>query len=74
MYAQVGDHIHVHGHKVGCPVRDGTIIEVRGSNGTPPYLVRWVGLQNPALVYPGPDAQVVQFPPAGTRRDRLYGW
>ena len=73
MYAHVGDHIHVNGRRVGGPVRDGTIIEVRGSNGAPPYLVRWVGIQNPALVYPGPDARVVQFPAVGTGPERFYG-
>ena len=67
MYAHVGDHIHVNGRRVGGPVRDGTIIEVRGSNGAPPYLVHWAGVQIPALVYPGPDAQVGQSPASGTR-------
>lgn len=58
MHAKVGDHIHVNGRQVGGPVRDGTIVEVRGTDGSPPYFVRWDDSETPTLVYPGPDAQV----------------
>ena len=58
MYAHAGDHIHVNGRRVGSPSRDGTILEVRGPNGTPPYMVDWGGHRIPALYYPGPDAQI----------------
>jgi hypothetical protein len=71
MYAHVGDHIHVNGGRVGAPVRDGTIVEVRGSNGAPPYLVHWASSHNLALVYPGPDAQVGQFPAGGIGPEHL---
>ncbi|MFC5262379.1 DUF1918 domain-containing protein [Kribbella qitaiheensis] len=47
------------------PVRDGTILEVRGSDGAPPCLVRWIDNPSPALVYPRLDAQVVQWPAFG---------
>ena len=40
MRAAVGDHIHVHGRVVGKPDETLEIIETRGRNGTPPYLVR----------------------------------
>ena len=41
MHAQVGDRIVVAGATVGTPVRDGEIVEVDGTAGDPPYLVRW---------------------------------
>jgi hypothetical protein len=66
MYAAVGDHIHVNARRVGGPVRDGTIIEVRGAGGSPPYLIRWTDNQSPTLVCPGPDAQV-RYPPTPVR-------
>jgi hypothetical protein len=58
MYAAVGDHIHVNARRVGGAVRDGTIIEVRGDGGSPPYLILWAGSHSATLAYPGPDAQV----------------
>ena len=62
MHAAVGDHIHVNARKVGGPVRDGTIIEVRGNGGSPPYLIQWTDSQSPTLVFPGADAQVMHPP------------
>ncbi len=41
MKAQVGDELVVRGRHVGDPDRTGVIIEVRGEDGGPPYLVRW---------------------------------
>jgi hypothetical protein len=58
MHAAVGDHIHIHARRVGGAVRDGIIIEVRGSGGSPPYLIRWTNGRGSTLAYPGPDAQV----------------
>jgi Domain of unknown function (DUF1918) len=57
MRAQIGDKLHVHGGKVGTPDHMGEIIEVRGSDGQPPYLVRFED-GHEGLVFPGPDAQV----------------
>jgi Domain of unknown function (DUF1918) len=57
MQASVGDRLHVHGRIVGERERIGEIIEVRGSGGQPPYVVRFTdGREN--LVYPGPDCVV----------------
>lgn len=39
------------------PERDGEILEVRGQDGEPPYLVRWND-GHEGLVFPGPDAMV----------------
>ncbi|MBA3418280.1 MAG: DUF1918 domain-containing protein [Geodermatophilaceae bacterium] len=57
MRAAVGDRLHVHGRVVGTPDRSSEIIEIRGRDGAPPYLVRRDDGQE-ALVFPGPDASV----------------
>jgi Domain of unknown function (DUF1918) len=41
MKARVGDELIVRGRHVGDADRRGVITEVRGEDGTPPYLVRW---------------------------------
>ena len=43
LVASVGDRLIIRGHRVGEPERDAEIIEVRGPDGSPPYLVRWSG-------------------------------
>lgn len=58
MKASVGDRIIIASTKIDGPVRDGRIVEVRHTDGTPPYLVKWSDLEQPALVFPGPDAHV----------------
>jgi hypothetical protein len=57
MNGQIGDRLHVHGTVVGQPDRTGEIIEVRGGDGGPPYLVRFDD-GHETLVYPGPDAVI----------------
>ncbi|WP_107653733.1 DUF1918 domain-containing protein [Nocardia suismassiliense] len=57
MIANVGDRLLVHGHVVGQGDRQAEIIEVRGPEGSPPYLVRYAD-GHESLVYPGPDAIV----------------
>jgi hypothetical protein len=58
MYAKVGDKIVVRGNRVAEPARDAVVVEVRGSDGAPPYVVRW-GDGHEGLYFPGPDAVVV---------------
>jgi hypothetical protein len=58
MRAQVGDRLVVKGHHVGEPDKDAEILEVRGSDGGPPFLVRWSDDGHEGLVWPGPDAFV----------------
>jgi len=41
MHAIVGDEVVVKGRHVGDAGREGVIVEVRGGDGTPPFLVRW---------------------------------
>lgn len=58
MQAKVGDRLVVHGPHVGDHERDGEILEVRGAQGGPPYLVRWAENGHEALVFPGPGMEV----------------
>ena len=57
MHAQTGDRLHVHGRNVGNPDHVGEIVEVRGADGGPPYLVRFPD-GHETLVFPGPDCVV----------------
>jgi Domain of unknown function (DUF1918) len=57
--AKVGDLLVVKGTTVEQTDQRGTITEVRGAEGSPPYVVRWQATDHVATVYPGPDAVVV---------------
>ena len=58
MEATIGDKICIHGNIVGHPDKQGEIVEVHGTQGGPPYLVRFAGGQT-RLLFPGPDAVIV---------------
>jgi hypothetical protein len=58
MHATVGDRLLVHGGVVGERDRFGEIIEVRGDDGGPPFMVLFED-GHQSLVFPGPDAVVV---------------
>lgn len=58
MKASPGDRIIVESAHVGEHARDGEILEVRGADGEPPFLVRWSDDGHESLVFPGPDAHV----------------
>jgi len=66
MQASVGDRIVIHGHRAGEPDRDGEVLEVRGTDGAPPYLVRWGDSGHEALFFPGSDASVQHFDHSST--------
>lgn len=57
MRAKTGDRLHVHGRQVGDPDHVGTVLEARGADGAPPFLVRYPDGRE-TLVFPGPDAEV----------------
>jgi hypothetical protein len=57
MRAAVGDRLHVHGRVVGTSDQTSEILEIRGRDGAPPYLVRHPD-GHEALVFPGADASV----------------
>ena len=67
MQASVGDRIVIKGHHVGEPDADGEIVDVRGTDGGPPYLVRWES-GHESLFFPGPDATVEHYPAAAGKR------
>ncbi len=60
--AKVGDHIVIRGHEIGGKERRGRIVEARGADGGPPYMVQW--LDDPhdephsVLFFPGADADI----------------
>ncbi|AYF73081.1 DUF1918 domain-containing protein [Nocardia yunnanensis] len=57
MRASVGDRLIVHGRTVGRPEHTAEIVEVRGVDGEPPYVVRFPDGRT-SLVFPGPDSEV----------------
>ncbi|HWU45446.1 MAG TPA: DUF1918 domain-containing protein [Humibacter sp.] len=57
MQATVGERIVIRGKTVEVPDRHGEIVEVRGPDGTPPYLVRFDD-GHETLVFPGTDTSV----------------
>lgn len=57
MRAEVGDLLHVRGRTVGTQERQGEVIEVRGEDGAPPYMVRFAD-GHESLVFPGTDCVV----------------
>jgi hypothetical protein len=61
MQAQVGDRLVIKAHHLGEPARDAEILEVRGPDGTPPFVVRWEEDGRIGMFFPGPDAFVQHF-------------
>jgi hypothetical protein len=59
MFAKVGDHIMVRGHRMGQPDRHCMVCEVRNEQGEPPYVVQWDDSEHQELFFPGSDATVV---------------
>ncbi|HQR28015.1 MAG TPA: DUF1918 domain-containing protein [Nocardioides sp.] len=58
MKAAVGDRLVVRSQHLDGPVRDAEILAVRGTDGAPPYVVKWSDTGHETLVFPGPDAYV----------------
>jgi hypothetical protein len=63
MQAETGDRLLMHGRTVGQHDRVAEIVEVMGSNGEPPYRVRFED-GHEAVMSPGPDS-VVRHEPRG---------
>jgi hypothetical protein len=61
--ARPGDRLVIRGHRLGEPVRDGEILEVRGADGGPPFRVRWEDTGAETILFPGTDAYVEQLAP-----------
>jgi hypothetical protein len=58
IHAVVGDMLIVHSTHVGEVVRHAEILEVRGADGGPPFVVRWSDTRHEGLIFPGPDAEI----------------
>jgi hypothetical protein len=61
MDATVGDEVVVRGRHVADADRQGTITEIHGKNGTPPYLIRWQD-GHESLFFPSCDTLVEHRP------------
>ncbi|MEU3876897.1 MULTISPECIES: DUF1918 domain-containing protein [Streptomyces] len=59
MRATNGDRIRIHGRNVGMGEQSGEIVEVRGPEGQPPYLVRFTDGRE-SLIFPGPGCVIEQ--------------
>ncbi len=59
MKAKVGDWLVFKGATVDRPDQRGLITEVHSTDGSPPYVVRWLENDHVATVFPGSDAIVV---------------
>ena len=57
MHAVVGDTVAIPGRKVGDAGRLGEVVEVRGSEGQPPYKIRWDD-GHEAVCWPGPETRI----------------
>jgi len=63
MRAKAGDWLIVESAAIDRRSRRGLILEVSGTDGGPPYRVRWSDDNHEALVFPGPDAHVTPAEP-----------
>ena len=57
MRASIGDRLHIHTNHVGTEDQYGRIVEIRGADGAPPYVVEFPD-GHTGLVFPGPDAVI----------------
>ena len=55
MQATVGERLVIHSKAVGNAERHGEVLEVRGADGAPPYLVRFDD-GHETLLFPAPTA------------------
>jgi hypothetical protein len=68
MHAHPGDMLVVPHPQVGVPDRTGQILQVKGDNGSPPYVVQWNDDTRSESFIPGPEATITPKPPErGTR-------
>lgn len=59
MRAQPGDWLIIERGDIDHHARRGRIEEVRSTDGSPPFVVRWLDTDRVVLVFPGPDAHVL---------------
>ena len=61
MRAHRGERIVIRGHHGGEPDRDCEVLEARGINDGPPFMVRWGDSGHESLFFPGTDASVQAY-------------
>ena len=61
MQAHVGDMIEVRGRHVDDLPRRGEVLEVRGKDGGPPYVMQWDDDAHQCIYFPGSDAHVLHL-------------
>jgi hypothetical protein len=61
MRASVGDELLIRGRHVGDEDREGVIVEIRGADGAPPYLVRWRN-DHESVFFPPPIRSLSTIP------------
>ncbi len=61
MKINAGDRIVIRGHRQGEHDRDCEVLEVRGTDGGPPFVVRWSDDGHEGLFFPGNDAVLEHF-------------
>lgn len=66
MRAAPGSRIVIHGAHVDSAERRGEVVEARGEDGGPPYLVRFDD-GSESLIFPGPDCELEHSPSAADR-------
>lgn len=64
MRASIGDRLHIHTNHLGTGDHYGRIVEIRGADGAPPYVVEFPDGRT-SLIFPGPDAVVEAAQPVG---------
>jgi hypothetical protein len=63
MQASPGDQLRVRSHHIGEADREALVLECHGSNGAPPYLVRWTD-GHESVFFPAADT-LVEHPQTG---------
>ena len=67
MHARPGDQLVIKGHRMGQPDRRGEVLDVRGPDGGPPFVVRWDDTGHTTILYPGTDCEVHELETGGAR-------
>ncbi|MEJ1091064.1 DUF1918 domain-containing protein [Microbacterium istanbulense] len=57
MRVTVGARVVIHGARVGHVERHGEVLEVRGEDSGPPFLIRFDD-GHESLIFPGPDCEL----------------
>lgn len=62
MHAHAGQWLVIEGRTLDERRRQGEILEVTHTDGSPPYRVRWVDDDHESIVFLGPDARIEPHP------------